>query len=66
LLLLGIAVRHDRIAAIGDGAEHPHGELFELAAGLLEEDGEIDRRAAGAAIFLRHDQAEPALPASAS
>ena len=32
-----------------------------MPAGFLQQDGEIDRRAAGAAVFRRQDQAEPAV-----
>ena len=60
-LLLGRAMGRDRIAAVRERAEHPHAELFEMPADLFEHDREIDRRAAGAAVFGRDDDAEPAV-----
>ena len=43
------------------GAEHPDAELLIGPTRFLQQDGNVDGRAAGAAILLGHHQAKPAM-----
>src|SRR5207344_2242742 len=51
----------DGVATVGERAEYPYPELLEVPARLLQQDREIDRRAATAAVFGRDGEAEPAV-----